>query len=201
MGDYSSKAFQPIFSRWWRNLTDADNEGRNADRAALARLRRLDMIDSGQGPQPEIATALTHDAFRGLYLMVGRSPRWPTKQREADDWEVDLVIAAVTLARIRADAPGQTTAGLLGGRDEEDRKMKQSRFLRLMRASTSGDLFDQARRIANLLGGTAPVGDLGASLLLWRHDPGVRRDWARAYYGLDRSNSDNLDQPSAQAGA
>jgi CRISPR type I-E-associated protein CasB/Cse2 len=192
MGDNSIKAFRPVFYHWWRNLTDAGNEGRNADRAALANLRRLDLTDFGEGPRPDVAKALTQDAFRNLYLKI---------QPLAEDREADLVIAAVTLARIRTDAPGQTTAGLLGGRDEEDRKMKQSRFLRLMRVSTSGDLFDQARRIANLLGGTAPIGELGASLLLWRHVPSVRRDWARAYYGLDRSNSDNLDQQSAQAGA
>lgn len=191
MGEDSSKALQRVFYLWWRNLTDAGNEGRNADRAALARLRRLDLIDFGEGPQPDVAKALTEEAFRSLYLRI----------RPPEDREADLVVAAVTLARIRTDSPHQTTAGLLGGHDEENRKMKQSRFLRLMRVSTSGDLFDQARRIANLLGGSAPVGELGASLLQWRHDPHVRRDWARAYYGLDRSNSHNSDQQPAQAGA
>jgi len=191
MGEDSSKDLKAIFSRWWWTVTDAGNDGRNAKRADLARLRRLDLVDFGQGREPNVAMALTIDAFQKLYREIG-----PTQNQEAD-----LVVAAIALARIRKDVPRQTTAGLLGGREEDERKMKQTRFLRLMRAATSGELFDQARRIANLLGGEAPVGELGDSLLRWRHVPHVRRDWARAYYGLDRANSDVPEQQSAQAGA
>ncbi len=185
MGENSNRSIKSVFFGWWIKLTDADNEGRHADREDVARLRRLDLIDFGQGPEPDVAMALTIGAFQKLYREIA-----PTKEQEGD-----LVVAAATLARIRTDVRGQTTAGLLGGHDEESRRMKQTRFLRLMRVSTSGELFGQARRIANLLGGSAPVGELGASLLLWRQDQRVRRDWARAYYGLDRANSDTPRPP------
>lgn len=84
--------------------------------------------------------------------------------------------------------------------------MKDGRFRNLMRAETSADLFDQARRLPDLLKGAAPVGELGASLLLWRSTPLVRRDWARDYYHLDlggreRSGSETPTAAPASPGA
>ena len=196
MADDPTKILMPVFSRWWNAITDARNQGRNADRAALAQLRRLKLNDFGEGPRPDVALAMTLDAFRDLYLKVSRAGA-----RLPPDWESDLVVAAVTLAHVRSDAPGQSTAGMLGGRDADQRKMKEARFLRLMRVSTAADLFNQTRRLTALADGKAPVGDLGASLLFWRSQPNVRRDWARAYYGLDRPSSEYPDQPAAPAGA
>jgi hypothetical protein len=82
--------------------------------------------------------------------------------------------------------------------------MAESRFLRLMRAQTTGDLFDQARRLVVLLKRAAPVGELGASLLVWLVDPEVRRTWARSYYGLNRTDAatdEASPQPSSETGA
>ncbi|MBN8943569.1 MAG: type I-E CRISPR-associated protein Cse2/CasB [Rhizobiales bacterium] len=179
MRDDRRQFIEGVFHDWWEGLTDSKNDGRRADRAALARLRRLDMADFGQGLEPDLTLALGEDGFRKLYRRIRAIKDLP------EDYEPDLVTAAVTLARIRKDAAKRKTAAMLGGPDDDARKMKEVRFLRLMRVSTSGDLFNEARRLAALLDRQAPVGELGASLLLWRHVPRVRRDWARAYYGLD----------------
>lgn len=177
------RAIRDVVRRWWRDLTDAANAGLNRRRGALARLRRIDLEEGPAGPAPDVIAAMTEEAFRDLCRAV--EPHYSLHQLRDDRIE-DLVTAAVTLARIRDEPRGPTTtARLLGGRDDDGRKMKEGRFLGLMRAETSADLFDQARRLPDLLDGTAPVGELGASLLLWRRVPRIRRNWARDYYGLD----------------
>ncbi|MDZ5649990.1 type I-E CRISPR-associated protein Cse2/CasB [Nitrospirillum sp. BR 11828] len=175
--------FRPLFQGWWDGLTDAANGHLNPNRAALARLRRLDTRDDGTGPVPDLATALTEEAFRRLY----RTARaWQPQTLLPLAWDEALVVVAATLAHVRADQPGRKTAALLGGPDDgTPRLLAEARFLRLMRVETAAELMDQARRLVALLGRAAPVGELGASLFLWRARPQVRRAWARAYYGLE----------------
>lgn len=175
--------YAPLFQEWWDELTDPANAHRYPDRtAALAQLRRVGTIDLGTGSIPDEAQALTVSAYQRLYRRVRA---WEPRELLPTAWETALVIAAVTLAHVRTDCPGRRTAALLGGPDEATRVMAQSRFLRLMRVENAGDLMAQARRVTALLGRTAPVGELGASLLFWQARPHVRRDWARSYYGLD----------------
>ena len=193
MANTSIDSLAPIFARWWSGITDAANDGRNADRGSIAELRRIDLVDDGDGDQPDVTLAMTNELYRRIYRWIGESgARLPT------GWEADLVTAAVTLAHIRKNAGAKTTtAALLGGAEDKDRAMKEGRFLRLMRAATAGDLFDQARRLAKLLNNEAPVGELGASLLLWRHVPAIRRNWARSYYHLDQDNRETPTLPGS----
>lgn len=186
---------ETICRDWWRGLTDAGNAGRRADRGALARLRRVGLADFGGGPEPDLTALLGEEAFRSLYRRLRGLKGKPA------DWETDLVTVAMTLAHVREDAGKARTAALLGGPDDDKRRMKEARFRRLMRVADAGDLFDEARRLIMLLDRRAPVGELGASLLLWRHEPHVRRDWARAYYGLDTDSLETTDADIAQAGA
>lgn len=194
-----SAALRPIFRNWWRDLNDVDHDGRNKNRAAMARLRRLG-LDADD--RPDVIGALGEAEFRVLCRRI--EPVCPLKQLQ-DERVEDLVIAAVALAGISENAPKVTTAELLGGADDERRLMKEGRFRALMRARTTGELFDQARRLPPLLKGRAPVGELGASLFLWRTSPSVRRNWARSYYHLDLiglSNRDGTETPeSAETGA
>ncbi|QCI66839.1 type I-E CRISPR-associated protein Cse2/CasB [Phreatobacter stygius] len=195
MRDYQRQSIERHFREWWEGLTDAGNDGRKADRAALARLRRIDLAPFGEKREPDLTLAFSEAAFRNLYRRIRGIGEL------SEDREPDLATAAVTLAHIRQDAARRKTAAMLGGPDDDARKMKEVRFLRLMRVSTAGDLFNEARRLSALLDRQAPVGELGASLLLWRHVPRVRRDWARAYYGLDVEGLEPTETDIAQAGA
>jgi CRISPR system Cascade subunit CasB len=183
MKTQAPNTLSPIFQDWWSSLTDAEHDGRNADRAGLAQLRRIGRVSAEGSAEPDLAVALTVNAFRALYKRIGAR----TDRAEHPDWDLDLVIAATALAHVREHKQGQTTASLLWGADLQTPLMAESRFKRLIRSDSAGDLFDQARRLVALLKDKAPVGELGASLFLWRTQPKIRRDWARAYYRLDRS--------------
>jgi CRISPR type I-E-associated protein CasB/Cse2 len=137
--------------------------------------------------------ALTIDAFRSLYRLAR-----PFGE-DAIEWDERLVVAAVTLAHVRADAPGRLAAQLLSGAEPDHKLMSEARFLRLMRARTPAELLDEGRRIAALLKSGAPVGDLGASLLLWLDDPHRRRIWAQAYYRLGTPPAANQATPQKQS--
>ena len=181
----SKKRLESIFWRWWSGRNDVAHDGANQDRGALARLRRIDLVDGGSGRAPDVVSALVEEPFRDLVRAV--DPIFSLHQMQDGRIE-DLVTVAVTLAHIHTNTGKPTTAERLGAKKrtaDGDLVMKEGRFLALLRTSTSADLFDQARRLANLLGGEAPVGELGMSLLLWRTSPTIRRDWARDYYKLD----------------
>ncbi|OIQ90143.1 CRISPR-associated protein Cse2 (CRISPR_cse2) [mine drainage metagenome] len=188
MPDNQAQQLEAVFYRWWATLHDPENDGLRADRATLARLRRLDLVDHGQGPEPDLMAALLIDAFHDLRRRIGEVLPAPRTPQEMEERERDLFIVAATLARVRKmDRGHSSTAHALGGAKEPDRVMTEKRFLRLMRSETAADLFDQSRRLTALLKQTAPVGELARSLFFWRHMPSVRRAWARAYYHLDQS--------------
>ncbi len=187
-----------IFGRWWRGLNDSNDNGERgdrADRADIARLRRVSTFPSEVGPRIDVATALTIAAFRDLYRRLHDSGE------DSADWEERLVVAAVTLAHVRTDAPARQTAQLLAGANQDHKVMAESRFLRLLRVRTPAELMDEGRRIAALLKTGAPVADLGASLMVWLDDPNRRRLWAQSYYGLGappaplKSPSDQQTEP------
>lgn len=171
-------AISTVFHHWWSDLESNRLEN---NRAARARLRRLDLVSGPNGATPDVLGALMEPALRDLVKRI--NPHWCLHDLRDQRIE-DLVVAASTLARIRIHS-GQKAATLLGGPNDEVRKMKEGRFLSLMRCKTPADLLDQGRRIAALLDGTADVGDLGLSLMLWRTQPWVRRNWARDYYHID----------------
>jgi len=189
----------PVFARWWRRLNAADDAGARgdgADRGDIARLRRVGVFESGLGPRVDVATALTIDGFRDLYRRVRAFGDGSV------EWDERLVVAAVTLAHVRTDTGGGLTGRLLGGAESEHKVMAEARFLRLMRVRTPAELLDEGRRIAALLKSGAPVGDLGASLLLWLDDPHRRRIWAQAYYGLSTppSPANTVSQNPSETG-
>lgn len=197
MVDDPMRTTASVFARWWSGMTDAAHEGANADRKGLAELRRVGLVDVDGVPTPDTIAAIEVSGFRRLYHDIK-----PLVRFGPGDLETDLAVAAATLARVRRNVgPAMRTATMLGGRDEDDRAMKEGRFLRLMRVETPGDLFDQARRLVALLNGEAPVGELGASLLFWRRTPAVRRAWARAYYHLDQTNKNESDSAEQTEGA
>lgn len=166
-----------LFRRWWDNLHDAHL----GDRGQAAKLRRLDCIDGPNGRVPDVASAFAIPRFCDLWRDI-KALRGNISVEE----ENDLMIVAYVLAHIRDDdVQHRHTAAALRGDGEESAKMKENSFVRLMRADTAGDLFDQTRRLTALLGRKAPIEDLAVSLFHWRRDPGIRRDWARAYYRLD----------------
>lgn len=216
--DYAELAW--ICRSWWRWLNAFDGDGKHIkigdaekprDRAALARLRRIDVVDLGGTAVVDVAEALGIAAFRNLVGRVriaaeekklsGRILRWLAE----DTLELSpFAIAAATLARVRSDDGGEVarcgeTALLLGapraeGADREDRLFAEARFKRLIRTRNDWpDLMRQARRVAAILEQSAPIGDLGASLILWNADPRVSRNWAFQYYGRDYEPADPPD--------
>ena len=98
---------------------------------------------------------------------------------------IALVAAVLTRVRSGGKEGAAPTAARLGEKkdrsDEASRLMAEARFKHLIRAGSDAELLDHGRRIVALLGRDAPVGHLGASLLLW--GPSVVRQWAFDYYG------------------
>ena len=196
-------------TNWWQELQSLNPAGKPVvfnsggekapDRAALAQLRRIGVIDLGGAPAVDVAGALDVSAFRMLMLRLltqlenNRIGSWQVKrwlESKGERWE-PFAIAAATLALIRTDAGGGrrgATAKLLGqprgeGGEIEDRLFAEARFKRLIRTRDDWPgLFAQARRIAAILNKEAPIGDLGASLILWNADLHITRDWAFQYY-------------------
>jgi len=160
------------FTTWWRDLADADHDGLNRNRAQMAHLQRLRLTEYGDVSEPDVIKAFGIDAFKTLHAII-KPPR---------EHEADLVVVAYVLGHIRKTSD-QHPAAALGQGDPP--RMNATAFTSLMRSETTGQLFEHARRIAALLEQSAHVGELSASLYLWRRAPHIRREWARAYYGLD----------------
>lgn len=184
-----------VCTAWWRSLQGLSDEGkphdppRAPDRAALATLRRVSVINEESIPVVDVAAALNISAFRNLIQRLGVDRPMPDGSPEVP--LEPYVIAAATLARIRSDAgkPKRgATARLLGrprgdGANTEDRLFAEARFKRLIRTRNDWPgLMAQARRVAAILEREAPIGDLGASLILWNAEPRITRDWAFQYY-------------------
>lgn len=194
-----------VFTSWWRELRSLDDASgkpkrRNGveigpDRASLAQLRRINVTPGSDGiPAVDIGGALGVAAFRDLVSHVTALPLHSKHVRRwlANDTRTlePFAIAAAALARIQDDSSSNekdvrgATARLLGA--GESRPLAEVRFKRLMRCKNDWpDLMLQARRIAAILEKKAPVGDLGASIVLWNADPTIVRDWAFQYYQED----------------
>ena len=210
-------AIAKICTDWWRELQSLNAVGKPIgdppkapDRAALAQLRRIAVIDLGGAPAVDVAGALDISAFRMLMdrLQGQRIGNWRVQQwlaSQAREWE-PFAIAVATLAHIRVDVGGNrrgATAKLLGqprgeGGEGDDRLFAEARFKRLIRTRNDWPgLLGQARRVAAILDKQAPIGDLGASLILWNADPGVIRDWAFQYYQREFAMPERGAEPAA----
>ncbi|WP_337188083.1 type I-E CRISPR-associated protein Cse2/CasB [Phenylobacterium sp.] len=181
------------FWLWWEQLRNP-KDARGPDRAALARLRRIDRVATVDGRPPDVLAALCEPAFRDLCAAVE-----PLRSlgRFEDERVEELVAAAAAVVRVRERASGPV-ARALGGAKVEERRMSEGRFLTLLRVETTGDLFDQACRLGDLLEGGADVGDLGASIFLWRSRRSVRSAWARDYYHIHPGGPPTKEPPTRE---
>lgn len=192
---WDERGIRQIFQSWWDRLNGMASDGAGAQRGSLARLRRIQTVRGPHGMMPDVVAALMEPAFRQLCAQI--APIWSLNEYQDHRIE-DLLAAAVTLAHVRTSVSGTSTAKLLGGQDADKRCMAEPRFERFMRCTTSADLMEQGRQMVALLGQQAPVGELGASFLLWRSQSWVRLNWARQYYQLDLQGG---SQPTANEGA
>jgi CRISPR system Cascade subunit CasB len=155
-----------IAFQWWRGLQPSFSNGErnpNADRAALARLRRADLLAAMQEPA-------TFDLFRKL------------ERRRPDDLPAVALCAAV-LAGVREDRPGERPARTLGPpsiETVEKAAMKPLRFRRLIEAATPEDRLIALRRAVQLADRRLNVSELAAACLDWSE--ARRQRWIFEYY-------------------
>jgi len=191
-----------IFLDWWKSLGADDNDFRGRDRDGLARLRRLDLVDFGGQLEVDLAMAFTIPAYRRLRARVSGFEAWDqafsnytstAKENVIAHRERHLAIAAHLIAFVGAHTSERHPATALGGVVDSARIMKERRFLSLIRCNDEAELFDQARRVAMLLGSGPPVdvGVLGVSFYEWFRSPVTRRTWARFYYWLNISDAES----------
>ena len=180
-----TQIYRTVFHDWWSDMMQ-DGQPDARDRATVAILRRLDLVEGLNGPEPDVVGALMVQGFRRLRDRVAGIEK-AAGHKMSDEKEMALTIAARALADLRVHQ-ALHPASALGG---DPPVMSESRFKAFMRADNDADLFDHARRIAALIGKTATdTGELGRSLYLWRRSPAIRRDWARRYYELDRGGQE-----------
>lgn len=151
-----------IAASWWREMQDTLASGApnpRADRAARARLRRLD------GP-----LAAADPAVIGLYR------RWRGDQFDPDDLQLAVRVASV-LAHVRAEARNEGAhpprfARSLGPSSlgADDGALKLLRFRSLLAAREEEDVVRRFRRAVALLHGPVNVRDLAGVLIGWDRD-------------------------------
>lgn len=155
-----------IGARWWRGLQAYFPDGRpnpTSDRAALARLRRANLVDAMQAP-----------ATLALFRALGRT--------RPDDLPT-VALCAAALAAVRQDDPGANAARQLGAPpgDPAARPVLSSlRFRRLIEAADGEERLLSFRRAVALAGGKLNVRELAAACLDWSETR--RRIWIFNYY-------------------
>jgi CRISPR system Cascade subunit CasB len=151
--------------RWWRGLQPNTTTGeRNitADRAALARLRRADLLAAMGEPA-------TFDLFRKL----GRT--------QPDDLP-DVALCAAVLAGVREERhehPARTL-GPPSFETVEQALMKPLRFRRLIEADTQEDRLILLRRAVQLADRQLNLREVAAACLDW--SKARRQRWMFEYY-------------------
>jgi CRISPR system Cascade subunit CasB len=151
--------------RWWRGLQSYFSNGeRNpqADRAALAHLRRADLFQAMQEPQTFV-----------LFAALGK--------RRPDELP-DVALCAAVLANVRGDRPEHParTLGPPSASLSEQALMKPLRFRRLIEADTPQGRLDALRRAVRLADGRVNVRELAQACLDWSE--GRRQRWIFEYY-------------------
>lgn len=199
---HNELALRGVVQSWWRGLRNLNLRngeeipGREPDRGELAKLRRIATAGEADLPAVALVDALAVDSFQTLWRKVAKTFEKPLDHPLAEY----AAVAASTLAWLRADTGRGDTAALLGP-PRDGAVFAEARFRRLIRTETAVDLLDQGRRIAAALKGAAPVGELGASLILWDQDPRIRRRWTFAYYHLRDMPADEPSASPIETGA
>lgn len=155
-----------IAVQWWRGLQPSFSNGErnpNANRAALARLRRADLLGAMEDPA-------TFALFRAL-------GRW------RPDELPEVALCAAVLASVREDRPGERAARTLGPPSTEtveQAAMKPLRFRRLIEAETPEDRLLMLRRAVQLAEHKLNLRELAAACLDWSQ--ARRQRWIFEYY-------------------
>jgi len=155
-----------IAADWWRNLQPYFQDGRSnpkVDRAALARLRRADLVAAMEDP-----TTLA------LFRALGRT--------SPDDLP-EVAVCAAVLAAVREDDRSAHTARQLGappGEPGARAVVSPLRFRRLIQAGSPEERLTALRRAVALAAGRINVRELAAACLKWSDDS--RRRWIFEYY-------------------
>jgi CRISPR system Cascade subunit CasB len=153
---------------WWRALQPDAGAGRAGDRAALARLRRSDLLG-----------AMDDEATFALFHALGRT--------RAEDLPAVALCAAV-LAAVRRDDPGVHPGRALGpppGGPPEGAPMKPLRFRRLIEAETEEERLTLLRRAVQLADCELSVQGVAEACLDWSDR--CRRRWIFEYHNAGRA--------------
>ena len=165
-------------AQWWRGLQpNFPNGGRNplSDRAALARLRRADLLSAMSDPA-------TFELFRKL-------------ERCRPDDLPGVALCAAVLAEVREDR-GEHPARTLGPpsiEQIEQATMKPLRFRRLIEADIPDERLILLRRAVQLAERRLNLRELAAACLCWSQDR--RRRWIFEYYAAGRAAPDDATEP------
>ena len=152
--------------RWWRGLQPYFSNGQrnpSGDRAALARLRRADLLQAMQDPQ-------TFTLFAEL------------EKRRPEELP-NVALCAAVLATVREDRRPEHPARTLGPPSSsvvEQAAMKLLRFRRLIEADTPQARLDVLRRAVQLADRRLNVRELALACLDWSDDR--RQRWIFEYY-------------------
>ena len=155
-----------IAVQWWRGMQPSFANGErnpNADRAALARLRRADLLAAMQDPA-------TFALFRAL-------------ERRQPAALLEVALCAAVLAGVREHRPGERPARTLGPpsiETVEQAAMKPLRFRRLIEAETPEDRLLTLRRAVQLADRKLNIRELAAACLDWSEPR--RQRWIFEYY-------------------
>ena len=143
-----------ILIHWWQNLEN--------DKGTRAELRRCD--------RPE--AVMLHPAYARLH--------WQLATHLADHWNWEWRLAAVVglLVHVRRRDDSRSLAKQMGGTDP---KVSELRFRRLLQCKPD-DLYPRMIRVLRMLGDTANVPDLIASVFHWNDR--VRKRWALEYFSV-----------------
>jgi CRISPR system Cascade subunit CasB len=151
--------------KWWRGLQPYFSNGdRNpqADRAALAHLRRADLFQAMQEPRTFV-----------LFAALGK--------RRSDELP-DVALCAAVLANVRGDRPEHParTLGPPSTNLTEQAVMKPLRYRRLIEADTPQARLDALRRAVQLADRRLNLRELALACLDW--SDGRRQRWIFEYY-------------------
>jgi CRISPR system Cascade subunit CasB len=165
---------------WWRRLQPYLNGDPNprADRAALARLRRADLLAAMGDPA-------TIDLFREL-------------ERNRPEDLPKVALCAAVLAAVRGELPAPRdrehparTLGPPSAAQIEKAVMKPLRFRRLIEAEDLEERLTLLRRAAQLADRKLNLRELAAACLDWSQER--RRRWLFEYYAAGRAAPDNTE--------
>lgn len=164
----SDKVGEEAFG-WWSALQPPPVGPGPGDRGVLARLRRCTTVNEAL-------------AVRSAHHLLLRC--------EATRYNTDAVLTvAIILSHVRHDDPNLTVAKRLAlgfVKGERREFLSELRFYRLLAATDPDDVVSQFRRLVALMGQTANVSDLAATLYDWMHErrgERRRRTWQLDYHG------------------